>query len=175
MIASKKRGEEIMKVDLGGLIKYLESGRNHTTCPHLIVALLLGRLKGETGERYHMMVMARESRCGIVRGIWADRVVEVNQRNCRTKGYKFTKGQARQAHIMDFKDEFVNRLEGLRVIRPGLFDPRIDIAAAYSLFRSLRRGSNTEAIQNKVETAIIDLNNRLRKFERARGRMPSHL
>jgi hypothetical protein len=47
------RGEEIMKVDLGGLIKYLESGRNHATCPHLIVALL-GRLKGETGERYHI-------------------------------------------------------------------------------------------------------------------------
>jgi hypothetical protein len=52
------RGKEIMKIDLGGLIKYLEPGRNHMACPHLIVALL-GRLKGETGERYHMMVMSR--------------------------------------------------------------------------------------------------------------------
>jgi hypothetical protein len=65
------RGEEIMKVDLGGLIKYLESGRNHATCPHLIVALL-GSLKGETGEGYHMMVMARELQSGIIAGIWAD-------------------------------------------------------------------------------------------------------
>jgi hypothetical protein len=79
------RGEEIMKVDLGGLMKYLEPGRDHATCPHLIVALL-GRLKGETGERYHMMVMSRVSRSGIVGGIWADRVVEVNRRNGRTKG-----------------------------------------------------------------------------------------
>jgi hypothetical protein len=53
------RGEEIMKIDLGGLIKYLEGGRVHLECPHVIVALLR-RLKGETGERYHMMVMARE-------------------------------------------------------------------------------------------------------------------
>ena len=134
---------------------------------------LLGRLKGETGERYHMMVMPRDLRSGIIGGIWADRVVEVNRRNRRTKGYVFTKGRARQAKIADFEDEFVNRLEGLRVIRPGLFEPGIDISAAYSLFRSLRRGSNTEAIRNKVDTTIIDLNNRWRKFERARGRMPS--
>ena len=166
------RGEEIMKVDLGGLMKYLDPGRDHATCPHLIVALL-GRLKGETGERYHMMVMSRVSRSGIVGGIWADKVVEVNRRNGRTKGHVFTKGRAGQAKIGDFEDEFINRLEGLRLIRPGLFEPGIDIAAAYSLLRSLRRGSNTEAIRNKVEPTIIDLNNRWRKFERARGRMPS--
>jgi hypothetical protein len=90
------RGEEIMKVDLGGLIKYLEVGRKHPTCPHAIVALL-GRLKGETGERYHMMVMARVSNSGIEGGIWADRVVEVNAEANRTKGYVFTKGRERQA------------------------------------------------------------------------------
>jgi hypothetical protein len=60
-----------MKIDLGGLIKYLEAGRVHLECLHVIV-LLLGRLKGETGECYHMMVMARELRSGIVGGIWAN-------------------------------------------------------------------------------------------------------
>jgi hypothetical protein len=166
------RGEEIMKVDLGGLTKHLDKGRDHAACPHLIVPLL-GRLKGETGERHHMMVMARESRSGIVGGVWADRVVEVNRRNNRSKGHAFTKGRARQAKIADFEDEFINRLEGLKLVRPGLFEPGVDVAAACSLFRSLRRGSNTEAIRNKVATAIIDLNNRWRKFERARGRQPS--
>jgi hypothetical protein len=100
-------------------------------------------------------------------------VVEVNRRNHRTKGCVFTKGRAGKAKIANSEDEFVNRLEGLRVIRPGLFEPGIDISAAYSLFRLLRRGSNTEAIWNKVDTTIIDLNNRWRKFKRARGRMPS--
>jgi hypothetical protein len=42
-------------------------------------------------EGYHMMVMSRESsRSGIVGGIWADQVVEVNRRNPRTKGYVFS-------------------------------------------------------------------------------------
>jgi hypothetical protein len=101
------RGEEIMKVDLGGLIKYLEVGRNHPTCPHAIVALL-GRLKGETGECYHMMVMARVLNSGIEGGIWADRVVEVNAEANRMKDYVFTKGREGQAKIADFEDEFIN-------------------------------------------------------------------
>jgi hypothetical protein len=59
------------------------------------------------------------------------------------------------------------------MIRPGLFEPGINIEEAYSLFRSLRRGSNTKAVRNKVDPTIIDINNRWQKFERARGRMPS--
>jgi hypothetical protein len=85
----------------------------------------------------------------------------------------FTKDRARQAKIVDFEEEFINHLEGLKLVRPGLFEPGINIAAVYSLFRSLQRGSNTEAIRNNVELTIIDLNNRWRKFERARGHMPS--
>jgi hypothetical protein len=120
-----------------------------------------------------MCVMARETNSGIVGGIWADRVVECNLANNRQNGYVFTKGRARQAKIGDFEDEFINRLESLRLVRPGLFEPGIDIAVAYSLFRSLRRGSNTEAVRNKVAESTIDMNNRWRKFERARGRMPT--
>jgi hypothetical protein len=165
-------GEELMKIDLGGLMKYLAPGRNHVTCPHVIVALL-GRLKGETGERYHMMVMARTFKSGIVAGVWADRVVEMNVKANRLKGCVFTKGRSRQAKTSDFEDEFISRLEGLKTIRPGLFEPGIDVAEAYSLFRLLRRGSNTEAVRNKVDPEIIDMHNRWRKFERARSRMPS--
>jgi hypothetical protein len=80
----------------------------------------------------------------------------------------------RKARTADFEDEFINLLEGLKTFRPGLFEPGIDVAEAYSsLFRSLRQGSNMEAVTNKVEPEIIDMNNRWRKFERARGRMPS--
>jgi hypothetical protein len=132
------RGEEIMKIDLSSVIKYLEVGGRHPTCPHVIVALL-GRLKGETGERYHMMVMARVSRSGIDGGVWADRVAEVNIGSGRRKGYMFTRGKERQAKIANFESKLIKRIEGLRMIRPGLFKPGIDIAEAYSLFRSLRR------------------------------------
>ncbi len=51
------RGKEIVKVDVSGFLKYLVTGGEHVECPHVVVPLL-GRLKGETGERYHMMILA---------------------------------------------------------------------------------------------------------------------
>jgi hypothetical protein len=47
------QGEEIMKVDVAGFLKYLITGSEHEECPHVVVPLL-GRLKGETGDRYHI-------------------------------------------------------------------------------------------------------------------------
>ena len=57
------RGEEIVKIDLAGLFKYLEVGKLHAEHPHLIVPLL-GRVKGETGERHHVMILERETHSG---------------------------------------------------------------------------------------------------------------
>jgi hypothetical protein len=53
------RGEEIVKVGVTGFLKYLEVGAEHDECPHMVVPLLV-RLKGEMGERYHMMILARD-------------------------------------------------------------------------------------------------------------------
>jgi hypothetical protein len=45
-----------VKVDVAGFLKYLEVGAEHPECPHVVVPLL-GRLKGEMGEIYHMMIL----------------------------------------------------------------------------------------------------------------------
>ena len=37
----------------------------------------------------------------------------------------------------------------------------------------LRRGSTTEAGNRKVDARVVDMNNRWRKFEKAKGRKPS--
>ena len=71
-----------------------------------------------------MMVMSRVSRSGIVGGIWADRVVEVNRRNGRTKGNVFTKGRAGQAKIGNFEDEFHQPPRGVEVDQTGLVRAR---------------------------------------------------
>jgi hypothetical protein len=52
------QGGEIMKPDISGFLKYLDVGAQDLSHPHVIVPLI-GYLKGENGERYHMMVMAR--------------------------------------------------------------------------------------------------------------------
>jgi hypothetical protein len=68
------RGEKIVKADTAGFVKFLlEVSREHPECPDLVVPLL-GRLKGEMSERYHMMIFARETVSGLEPGKWADRM-----------------------------------------------------------------------------------------------------
>jgi hypothetical protein len=66
------RGKEVMKTDISGLLKYLDIEASDIFYPHVIIALL-GRLKGEVGEQYHMVVMARVTNSGLMSGRWADR------------------------------------------------------------------------------------------------------
>ena len=69
-------GEEIAKSDLAGFFRYIEVGKQDVRHPHVIVTLI-GRIKGKTGERYHMCVLASETKSGIQSGIWADRLAAV--------------------------------------------------------------------------------------------------
>jgi hypothetical protein len=168
------RGEEITKVGLAGPLKYLEVGRIDAECPHVIVPLI-GRIKGETGEWYHMMVLARETKSGWHPGrrVWVDRIAAVNKERKRDRGPVFRTKKGHRAKIGDFEADFLERLIRLKIARPGLFDPGVDISECYGLFRSLRRGSTTEATKNRVAPDIIELNNRWRKFEKARGMRPN--
>jgi hypothetical protein len=61
------RGEEIVKADLAGLLKYREVGKQDAEHPHVIVPLIRGR----NGEPYHMCVLARETKSGILVDIYA--------------------------------------------------------------------------------------------------------
>lgn len=165
------RGEEIMKVDLHGLLKHLDEGAADTH-PHVAVPLL-GRLKGETGENYHILPMARVTSTGIEAGKWADRLALMMIRKGRTKGFVFADERGKQAKIGSYDPEFHRRLERVQARRGDLFEAGINVADAFGLFRSLRRGSNLEAINAGVPQSIINLNNRWRQVEKSRGRNPS--
>jgi hypothetical protein len=166
------RGEETVKADLAGLLKHLWVGKQEVEHPHAIVPLI-GPIKGETGERHHMCVLARETKSGIQGGIWADRLAAVNKERGRYRGPLFRNKKGHRAKIGDFESDFVARMAQLQIARKSLFEPGVDIAESCSLFRSLRRGSTTEAVKNRVDQDVIELNNRWRKFDRARGMRPS--
>jgi hypothetical protein len=163
------RGEEIVKVDVSGFLKYLEVGADHDECPHVVVPLL-GRLKGEMGERYHMMILARETKSGIRPGIWGDRLGACLRRRNRSNGFVFQSSKGRQAKVGDYDDEFLERLVQVRARKSKLFDPGVNVVEVYSLRRSLRRGSTTRATNAGVPKETIEMNNRWRKLEAARGR-----
>lgn len=166
------RGEEIVKVDIGGLAKYIDVGAQHSEHPHVIVPLV-GRLKGETGERYHMLPMARVTKSGIQAGLWMDRLLRSLWRRSRRNGFVFVNGRGQQRKIGFYNAEFYDRLARVKLHKAHLFEPNLEISNAYGLSRSLRRGSTSEATNAGVSQPTIDLNNRWRKFERSKGRMPT--
>ena len=53
---------------------------------------------------------------------------------------------------------------------PVLIRESVDVHEEYSLARSFRRGSNSEALNRGVYEATIDRNNRRREMERAGAR-----
>ena len=166
------RGEEIMKMDISGLLRYIEAGAQHREYPHVVVALI-GRLKGETGERYHIIILARVTRSGINAGTWMDRLCSSLRRRERSNGFVFQKDDGQRRNILSYDPEFHDRLNRVKDEMPGFFEPNQDITDAFSLWRSLRRGSTTEARNNKVRQEVVEMNNRWRKWERARGRKPA--
>jgi len=166
------RGEEIMKTDISGLLKYLDVGAGDETFPHVVVPLI-GRLKGELGERYHMLIMARVTRSGIQAEKWMDRLCLSLVRRDMWNGFVFQGKKGQQRKIGSYDSQFVERLERVQETMGCLFEPGIDVADAYGLRRSLRRGSTTEAGNLKIDERVVNMNNRWRKWEEARGRRPS--
>eukprot|EP00980_Cylindrotheca_fusiformis_P023557 scaffold10595_cov116-Cylindrotheca_fusiformis.AAC.1 len=167
------RGEEGMKIDVAGFLKYLEIGYEHPTHPHVVLPLL-GRLKGEQGERYHMIFMARVTKSGVRAGVWADRLgLLIYHHKGWRNGWIFRQPDGEQAKIGQYDEEFITRLIRVQGRRPDLFEPNLEVVDVYGLRRSPRRGSTSEATNAGVRREVIELNNRWRKFERAKGRNPS--
>jgi hypothetical protein len=165
------QGEEIMNTDVLGFLKYLDVGAADMTNPHVIVPLI-GRLKGETGETYHMMILARVTSSGVMAGRWADRLGQSLIRCRRRNGFMFVDVKNNQAKIGQYDDEFTKRLTRVKMLNPHLFERGLNIVEAYSLRRSLRRGSTSEAINRGLPKDLIEMNNRWRKFENSKGRRP---
>eukprot|EP00980_Cylindrotheca_fusiformis_P022604 scaffold9499_cov94-Cylindrotheca_fusiformis.AAC.1 len=167
------RGEEGMKIDVAGFLKYLEIGYEHPTHPHVVLPLL-GRLKGEQGERYHMIFMARVTNGGMRAGVWADRLgLLMYYHKGWRNGWIFRQPDGEQARIGKYDEEFITRLIRVQERRPDLFEPGLDVVDVYGLRRSPRRGSTSEATNAGVRREVVELNNCWRKFERAKGRNPS--
>jgi hypothetical protein len=117
-----------------------------------------------------MMILARETESGIRPGLWADRLGKSLRRRGPTNGFVFQTSRGKQAKIGAYDDEFLDRLVGVRGRRARLFDPSVNVMEVYSLRISLRRGSTTRATNRGAPKEIIEMNNRWRKLEAARGR-----
>jgi hypothetical protein len=165
------RGEEIPKADLQGTLKHWEeSGRSDP--PHVVVALL-GRFKGETGLRYHLMPLITRTKSGIEPRKWIGRLLSSHSRAGVRHGPLFRNKDGERLRVIDMSTIFFLRLEKIQSLRPDLIALDVEIDEVYGISRSLRRGSTSRAVDMGLTPDVIDANNRWRKFERAGAMQPS--
>jgi hypothetical protein len=162
------RGNEAFLVDLHGLRKYLKelSDKDYVVVP------LLGRYKGEQHSRYHLAPLAAETSSGMKLRTWLKRLVAVREEAGQVRGPAF---QTRAGGIMGARvveGALMDRLQILKETKQGLIPPDVDCYEDFGISRSFRRGATSAARTRGVSDKHVDLINRWRKFEGARGRRP---
>ncbi len=166
------RGEETMLLSLHGLSLHLEEGLQNGKQPHVPITLL-GRFKGETGNRYHIIPVAACTKSGIDAGIWMRRFVKVKREMGFTTGFAFVDVEGTRMKASDLADDFFVLLEQLQVECAGLIGAEVVVRERFGVYRSLRRGSTTHAQNQGVKEADVERNNRWRKVEAAKGKAAS--
>ena len=73
--------------------------------------------------------------------------------------------------LSNYSDSFYLLLEEIQKTKPNLIKADLDVREEYGLSRSLRRGATTRAVVVGVDSTVIELNNRWRRVEAARGKL----
>jgi len=163
------RGNEGFMVDAGELRNHFWYGSEQGSSPSHVVIPLLGRFKNEEGERLHLMVSVSVTGSGLKVRYWVDRWLGILRSEGRSSGPAFCNMSGTVLESGDIDGEFHNQLRKVQEARPDLLDPEVDVEEKFRIFRSLRRGSNSRAVDMKVPESVIDLHNRWRSMERRGG------
>jgi len=168
--AGSFRGNEVFLADMHGVRKYLRS----TEPPEdAVIIALLGRFKGETGERYHLAPLVAQTSSGIPIKKWVTCLVERQERRGYYRGPLFgdRSGQVVKPKIIEL--ELMDKLQRVQNTRRGIIPEDVDVYEDFGISRSFRRGSTSTARTRGVDDKTVTLINRWRSFEQARGRRPA--
>jgi len=168
------RGNEVFLVESSSLCKYNEQGRPHKR-PHVLVPLM-GRFKGETGERNVLRVLVEVTKSGLEVRKWIDRMVKLLKGEGRghissSPGPAFCNkdGSMLSYQYLNslFHDELLYKVQEAH---PELILPEVEVAEVYNLYRSLRRGATSRASALNYSETVINLNNRWRTTQSNKGK-----
>ena len=118
------------------------------------------------------MPVVAVSKSGLDNYGWSKRMVEVRQEEGRERGWLFQDSEGKRCKGGMFEEDFHIVLETIQNTT-RFIDKAVKVREEYGLFRSLRRGATTEAHNQEVGTTVIEMNNRWRKVERAKGKKAS--
>ena len=173
LFSAALRGGEVLLGEASELVRRISEGKHHGNHPHVLFPMM-GRFKGETGERNLIFCLANVSVSGIPNRRWLERLARLLRLEGRHKeaGPAFcdSEGFVLSSSVLNKELHFV--LSNLQASRPDLIANDVVVTEAYNVYRSFRRGSTTRAREAKVPKDIIEINNRWSKVERKSGGMP---
>jgi hypothetical protein len=164
------RGPEGLLVDLDGLRRNM----NKWTHNYLIVALR-GKVKGEHMDRCHLLPCCVLTSSGIE--VRVTRLVNIKQLTGQVNGPAISDSHGKIYTTSWLDDKMVSVLEDMYEENQSAFPAIIrgnkdKIGNVYQVFRSLRRSSDTQAIEEKVARTDIKTINRWHGTEQAMGNRP---
>ena len=166
------RGEEIVRIDAGAMIHHWNESFNYSEAPH-VPLMLVGRFKGELGEKVFTQPLAHVSASGITIMVWFWRTLGLLRQHGRGSGALFKNEKNKRASVAELDVMLHAILKRVQARWPNLVPDHIKVQDEYSSLRSFRRGATAEAQNAGIPGDVIEANNRWRKHCRSRGSLPS--
>jgi hypothetical protein len=169
------RGNEGFKLDLFGLRGHINRGNGHAKFPH-VVAPLLGRFKGQDGERLHFLFMVPVTQSGLKTRCYLEWLVKRREEQGFSHGPAFCDHKGREIGSGVYEDIILEQLHAHQdwEERQSSDDHKllegVDIDDRYGIFRSFKRGAITRAQEAGVAEADVNRAGQWRKVEAAKGR-----
>jgi hypothetical protein len=165
------RGCEGFLLDLAGLNRKFDAGGEK-----YVVIALLGKIKGETDDRDHLLPCVPITSSGINVRETVSRLIEFKRSRGIIDGPAISDVAGDVLSHQALNDSLLEVLEELFDSHRELFPPSVPdketLRRRVQVYRTLRRTSDTRALNQKVNAADIDVVNRWKSVERADGNRP---
>ena len=158
------RGNEVFMIEAGGLLYYIQDGKDDKDESYVVIPLL-GRFKNEDGERWHIMLSVSETSSGLKVRTWLERLAKILESENKKEGPALCHKNGLVIKSSEIDSDFHSLLESIQDTRPDLIKPNVNIRETYSVFRSLRRGCATRTGELNVPDNVVNLHNRWRLRE----------
>ncbi|KAL7564978.1 hypothetical protein ACA910_011946 [Epithemia clementina (nom. ined.)] len=165
------RGEEFGHLRLNETILLTTQGLQHPRKPHIVVGLEK-HFKGQVSRKKHKIPLVPTSNSGIANQTWLFRLLECYEGSNTTHGPLFRNRPRDQTPITirQMDTWFHKYLLYVQNNTPSSFQSDYDVVNKFRIRRLLRRGSTSQAQNNKVPKDVINLNNRGRIEDTAGSR-----
>ena len=156
------RGNEGFMLDLSPIRVHLTLGVNDPDGLEHVVICLLGRFKGETNTRWHMILLASVTASGLNPRYWLEKLVNSKESLGITSGPAISDMQGFILPNSRIEEEFHTQLEWVQSHRPDLIPETVNVRKDYGLFRSCRKGwvaraKNVNISESDTDSLLVRL------------------